>query len=223
MGINLCHGPNPVYIAQISYVPFILSNKIPIFLGWKQAISPKPQGEAAQIHYIMPSIHSFLFSSLLSYFIDNHLYDFWSWINIVLWNCSDLFLVQSSYISNLSCDFSFLNKFPRGYALCNSNLQGKYKELIYTQGRTVGHIAPRILLFQLHQNCCHVLVEKHKAIYWRSRGTKASRSLSKKRTIKDTTVQKCLLPFLLFSAKEQNYILFPVFLFDTRITSRTVK
>jgi hypothetical protein len=127
------------------------------------------------------------------------------------------------YIYNLSCDFSFLNKFPRGYALCNSNLQGKYKELIYTQGRTVGHIAPRILLFQLDQNCCHVLVEKHKAIYWRSRGTKASRSLSKKRTIKDTTVQKCLLPFLLFSAKEQNYILFPVFLFDTRITSRTVK
>jgi hypothetical protein len=35
--------------------------------------------------------------------------------------------------------------------------------------------------------------------------------------------KKCLLPFLLFSAKEQNYILFPLFFFDTRITSRTVK
>ena len=169
MGINLCHGPNPVYIAQISYVPFILSNKIPIFLGWKQAISPKPQGEAAQIHYIMSSIHSFLFSpiSLTTIFMISEVE-----LIIVLWNCSDLFLVQSLYIYNLSCDFSFLNKFPRG----------KYKELIYTQGRTVGHIAPRILLFQLHQNCCHVLVEKHRTregIYWRSRGTKASRSLFK--------------------------------------------
>ena len=161
----------------------------------------------------MSSIHSFLFSpiSLTTIFMISEVE-----LIIVLWNCSDLFLVQSLYIYNLSCDFSFLNKFPRG----------KYKELIYTQGRTVGHIAPRILLFQLHQNCCHVLVEKHRTregIYWRSRGTKASRSLSKKRTIKDTTVQKCLLPFLLFSAKEQNYILFPIFLFDTHITSRTVK
>jgi len=112
------------------------------------------------------------------------------------------FSLFNLHIYNLSCDFSFLNKFPRGYALCNSNLEGKYKELIYTQGRTVGHLAPRILLFQLHQNCCHVLVEKHgtrEGIYWRSRGTKASRSLSKKWTIKDTTVQKMppsLSPFL---------------------------
>jgi hypothetical protein len=127
--------------------------------------------------------------------------------------CSILFLL----IYNLSCDFSFLNKFPRGYNLCSLNLQSKYKELIYTQGRTGGHIAPRILLFQLHQNCCHGLVEKRgtrKGIYWRSRGTKGSRSHSLKRTIKDTTVQKRLLPFPFpsFSAKELNYILFPVFL-----------